>query len=376
MILMLICTIFFWSALYIYVPILSPYARFVGASISQVGLVVASYGLTQFLFRLPIGVWSGYIGRQKPFVMSGFVLALFSSLGMALFPNTWSLLFFRALSGVSASMWVALTVLYSSYYPDDQSTKAMSLITFGNGLAVMLSTYIGGKVADMHGWTTPFFAGSFLALLGAILVLLISEQEANGRYEVSYKKLMTIILNKRLWAVAIITSLSQFSMFVTTYAFLPIYAMEIGATKGDLGTIMFLTHLCQTISMYLAGTFVAPKIGYKVTVSISYISASVLTLYIPYIRDLKVLYVIISFSSLVRGLAYPILMGLSIQGIEKEGKTTAMGLYQAIYAIGMFAGPATGGYIGEAFGLNGVFILSSVVFMIAGLASLYCLPNR
>lgn len=374
--LLLTCTVFFWSALYAYVPILSPYARLIGASLSQVGLVIASYGLTQFLFRFPIGVWSGYIGRQKPFVMSGFILALFSSLGMALSPNTWLLLFFRALSGVSASMWVAFTVLYSNYYPDEQSTKAMSLITFSSGLAQMLSTYIGGKVADIYGWTMPFYIGSVLALLGATLVLPIDEKRAQTRFAISHEKLKTILLHKRLWAVSMMTSLSHFSTFVTTYAFLPIYAMDIGATKSDLGLIMFLTHLCQTISTYLAGTLVAPKVGYKATVSMSFISASLLILYIPYIKNLIVLHGIVSLSSFARGLAYPILMGLSIQGMGKEDKATAMGFYQAIYALGMFAGPATGGYLGEAFGLKGVFILSSIVFMAAGSASLYLLPNK
>jgi len=61
----------FWGALYLYVPILTPYAETLGASMTLLGLIVSSYGFSQLVLRIPVGIWSDRIGRRKPFIAAG-----------------------------------------------------------------------------------------------------------------------------------------------------------------------------------------------------------------------------------------------------------------------------------------------------------------
>jgi predicted MFS family arabinose efflux permease len=375
--LLLISTVFFWSSLYIFVPILSPHAKNLGGSLTVIGLVVASYGFTQFLFRFPIGIWSDNTGRRKPFALSGFLFTIASCIGMALAPNPWILMIFRGLSGVSASMWVAFTVMYSSYFEDSQSTKAMSHINFCTGFAQMLSTYSGGNIAENYKWTTTFYFGAGLAIIGLLLMLPVSERKLATRAKFSLKRLAHVASRKRLIVVSIITSLSNFSVFVTTYGFLSIYAFDkVGMTESQLGILMFVIHFMQTISTYLAGTYVAPKFGYKATVSFSFITIAIVTAFTTHIQSAFILILLYGIGTLGRGLAGPILMGLAIQGVPREEKATAMGFYQAVYAIGMFGGPAIGGFIGDIFGLSGVFYCAGFIFLISFIVSAIMLPNR
>ena len=58
---------------------------------------------------------------------------------------------------------------------------------------------------------------------------------------------------------------------------------------------------------------------------------------------------------LAEGVLYPTLMGLSIRFVADAERTTAMGLHQAIYAIGTFAGPWFSGLLAEAIGLQPMF---------------------
>ncbi|MBI4219298.1 MAG: MFS transporter, partial [Chloroflexi bacterium] len=62
-----VATFLFWFSLYLYVPILPLHARTLGASLTMVGAVVASYAIAQVLLRIPIGVGADLIGRRKPF---------------------------------------------------------------------------------------------------------------------------------------------------------------------------------------------------------------------------------------------------------------------------------------------------------------------
>lgn len=373
--LFLIGTTLFWVALYIYVPILSPYAELLSQSFKLVGLVVASYGFTQFLFRFPVGIWSDKIGRRKPFVLWGFILLFASCVGLALSPNAWTLLAFRGLSGVAASMWVAFTVLYSGYFRDEQSARAMSLVTFCTGTGQAIGA-VGGKIADMYGWTAPFYAGAGLSVLGIAFMLPISESTGKSHTPASLRSLLLVASRKRLLTVSIITSLSQFAVFSTTYGFLTVYAYHIGASKSYLGFLMFIINLCQTLSMLLAGTVVFPRIGYRTTTGLAYTVAAFSTTATPYITNLNLLFLVQGLGALLRGLAYPIMMGLAIQGVPKEEKAAAMGFFQAVYAIGMFLGPAAAGFIAQALGLGGVFICAGAIYLVAAIMSVSMLPRK
>ena len=69
-------------------------------------------------------------------------------------------------------------------------------------------------------------------------------------------------------------------------------------------------------------------------------------------------------------------MGLSIREISGEDRATAMGVFQAVYAIGMFAGPMTAGAVADWLGLGGAFILSGGVSVIAALTALALIKQK
>ncbi|MNE90882.1 Major Facilitator Superfamily protein [compost metagenome] len=57
----------------------------------------------------------------------------------------------------------------------------------------------------------------------------------------------------------------------------------------------------------------------------------------------------------------PLLLGLAIRDVELAGRATAMGLYQALYAIGMFSGPFLAGWLNASWGLDGGFIFGALL---------------
>ena len=75
------------------------------------------------------------------------------------------------------------------------------------------------------------------------------------------------------------------------------------------------------------------------------------TFLIPRSSTTLMLYLTQAIGAAGRGVLLPILMGLSIRDIEGSRRATAMGFFQSIYALGMFAGPALTGVISEHLGL-------------------------
>jgi len=124
-------TFFFWTALYLYVPILPVYAQALGSSLSMVGVIVASYAMPQLLLRIPVGLLFDAFTRRKLLLAGGIVMASAGALGLGLAPNPWFLFLARIITGIGAATWVIFTVYFTAYYPPegkDQSFGPSDLV--------------------------------------------------------------------------------------------------------------------------------------------------------------------------------------------------------------------------------------------------------
>lgn len=72
-----------------------------------------------------------------------------------------------------------------------------------------------------------------------------------------------------------------------------------------------------------------------------------------------------AINGFAQGLHIPLLLGLAIRDVEPSGRATAMGLYQAVYAVGMFSGPFLAGWLNESWGLNSGFAFGGMLGLIA-----------
>lgn len=56
--------------------------------------------------------------------------------------------------------------------------------------------------------------------------------------------------------------------------------------------------------------------------------------------------------------------------IHENEKATTVGFHQSAYSVGMVLGPVGAGYVGEAFGYEGLFASTAVIGLLAAAASL------
>src|SRR5690554_2198278 len=134
----ILVTTLYWTSLYIYVPILSPYVESLGATYTFVNIVLGSYGLMQILIRLPLGILSDRMRVRKPYIALGLLTSALSCLCFALTDQLGWTLVARAIAGISASTWVAFAVLYASYFLKHESTRAMGIISLVTVLGQLL----------------------------------------------------------------------------------------------------------------------------------------------------------------------------------------------------------------------------------------------
>jgi len=364
-----ISTLFFWGAVYIYMPILSPYAQMISGSLQAVGLVMGAYGLSQLLLRIPLGMWSDRWRRRKPFILLGFIFDGLAALGLLLSPNTIMLFFSVLAAGIAASMWVPFTVLFASYFPLGEITRSMSLILFFNRLALITSNYAGGVVAEIWGWTGPFYGGMILSFIGFLLASGLAERRPEKSSIVSWQELLLMGRNRSLLLPSLFCTLLQFTIFSAPVGFTLIHAQQVGASKGQLGLLLSSYQLTSTLATLLAGIFLRRFLSERWLIFGGFLLVAWAMILTPCTGNVRSLYGVQALNGIGVGLVFPLLMGLAMETIPFEQRATAMGFFQSLYAVGTSAGPVISGLFAQYLGLDAVFILNGMVAFAAGVLS-------
>ncbi len=358
----------FWASLYVFVPILPVYAEALGASLSMVGVIVASYAIAQLLLRIPLGVWADVLGRRKPFLVVGFLAAAGGVLLLGLAPNPWLLFCGRTVTGIAAASWVAFSVFFAGYFPRRQTAQAMGIISAINGAAQVLASLLGGFTAQVWGWQVTFFVGAGLAVVALPLLLFTPETPVERGRPFSYTGFLKMPSLPLLLLVSFICILGQFAVHGTSLGFVPLHGDRIGASRAELGMIMTVMFAASSVAS-LAVVYVAGRLGYTVSLATAFLLMALAFVWVPFIHSVPLLILSQALVGVGRGVFFPILMALSIRAIPPSERGTAMGVFQSLYAVGMLLGPLLLGFWADWLGLDSVFYLSAALCIVGGAAS-------
>jgi predicted MFS family arabinose efflux permease len=367
-ILFLIANFLFWASLYLYVPIFPVYIQSLGASLSMVGVVVAAYAIPQVLLRIPIGIWSDNMGRRKPLVAAGIIVTALGALWLGLAANTLQLFLARLTTGIGAATWVVFTIYFTAYYRPESSGRAIGLINFVQGGALVVATAGGGALAQALGSRQTFFIAAVLGVAGLAALAFTRERSLETRDSFTWRGFSSVATRPLLLTISVMGILFQFTVFAGVFGFVPVYAAKIGGSSTDLGLITMLT-LGSSMIGNLTAVWVWNRLGHRAAILGGAMLIGAGTLVVPFIQEIPALMAVQVAYGLGRGVLTTSLMALSIRDVSPGHRATAMGVYQAIYAVGMLSGPLVSGFLGDKLGLASIFFLAAALsLLIAALA--------
>jgi DHA1 family multidrug resistance protein-like MFS transporter len=288
-ILLAAATFFYWSALYFYLPILPVYAQSLGASLSGVGIVVATYALPQLLLRIPMGMWADTTGKRKYLLASGVAMVVIGAVGLGLAPNPLVLGIARTATGIGASVWTIFTVYFASFYSQGNPRRAIGVISFVMGAAMVAATVGGGFTASARGPEFAFFLAAALGIVSLFFVLPTREPITARQTEAtSWHSLISVAKEPLLLSASVMGMLLCFVNFSSVLGFTPVYAARIGASSRELGIITMVAQAALAVGSLIA-IYIAEQYGNRVTVIIGAILLAIGLLAVPFIKSVYVL---------------------------------------------------------------------------------------
>lgn len=373
-----IATVLYWTTLYIYVPILSPFLQDRGLSLGWIGLIVGSYGLTQLAIRFPLGIYSDRMRRRKPFLIAG-MLAGLASCALFTLGGSWEApLAGRLVAGICASSWVPFTVLYASYFPPDQSTRAMGNLSFLTVIGQLVGMCASGWLADAGGWNAAFIAGIAIAAIGTIAVAFVREPASVLPTDIRKTLFTWSVIGKSrlLMLVSLLALLAHCILFITMFGFTPLRAGELGASEAQLTLLVVAFMVPHAILSLGTGRWLVPRFGSRAVITTGFLLSTVCTAAIPYSPSLPWLLATQAVNGAAQALYLPLLLGLAIRDTPSTERATAMGFYQSVYSAGMFAGPYLAGWLNDIGGLRAGFLFGAAIGIVsAGIAWLRLPPT-
>ena len=352
-----------WFSVYTYPSFLSAYAKStLQAAPVMVGMIVGSYGFTQMLLRIPVGVFSDVLRRRKPFLIGGMAASILSAVGLALVKTPAGALVFRGLAGVAVSTWVAHTALYSSLFRPEETTDAMGRLSaaqYGSQVAAML---VGGFLAQKIGTEAAFLLGAAAALAGLVVVSGAPEQEI--RQAASMRALASVVRDRSLLVSTLLATVYQFAAWGTVLGFTGNWASEVvGLDASALGLMSATFLLTNTILSRFSGAL-SERFGPTRMLVAGFLICAAASALFAFSYGAAMLFSVQALYGVGMGLILPVTVAGAIRNIAPEKRGAAMGFYQSVYGAGMFLGPILAGGIVQASGYRANF------FAMAGMLAL------
>ncbi|MBR0086613.1 MAG: MFS transporter [Lachnospiraceae bacterium] len=352
----------FWFSVYTYPSFLTTYAtNTLGATKTLAGMIVGSYGLTQMILRIPLGIASDALKKRKLFVMIGFMLSIIASAGLSVtaliagrekIPEglAYAVLVFRGMSGMMAATWVNFSVLYASSYRDDEAAVAMSRIVVPQCGSQILAMLSGALIAGAVGELWAFLLAAAAGAAGLIVMSRVKEQPPTGE-PLTVKGFLEVLRNRQLICGTVLAMIYMLVVWTTVQGFVQNWARDIiGMTTAQLGFLSVANLLPNTVLSRFSGTVFAPKFGRKAVLAAGFAAIAAACLLYPKTRSMGSLLAVQALLGSGVGLIMPLTMASAIETVPNARRGAAMGIYQALYGVGMFLGPVIGGVIIDRFG--------------------------
>ncbi len=344
-------------------PLLPLYIDEIGASGVGLGMIMASYFISNSLFVPVAGRLSDRKGRKK-FLTIGLLMYGLIAVGYIYAMNVVLLSLVRFGMGIAGAMTIPIAIAYlGDLSPVGEEGKWMGYANafFFSGFG--FGPLIGGVVTEHLGMTTAFLILIGLSLFASLLALLflpevkqkkVEEQEEGPR--LSYREMAASGMIRGLFSFRMAQSLGRAGIG----SFLPIYAAAIGLSTSTIGLLITINILSVTVLSPVGG-YAADRFDRRMLTILSSILFTVILVGIPLSGSFWPLLLLLLVQGLSAAISMPAATAITVDEGRKFGMGSTMSVLFFAQAVGAAIGPIISGGIHDAINVNWVFYFGAAI---------------
>jgi predicted MFS family arabinose efflux permease len=356
---------------------------------SALGALGTAFTLLYAFAGVPLGRLSDRWSRKKLLAGGVFLWSLLTAFS-GVTRNFWELFAMRLGVGVGEAVCApAATSMIGDLYPAKSRGRALSMFMMGLPIGIALSFFLGGSVAQAHGWRAAFFVAGVPGLVCAALAMFMIEPEREGgrvgeAVAHPYRALLSI---PTFWWIIVSGALHNFNMYALGSFIAPLVIRYHGVDLRQAGLISMTVYGLSGIPGLLVGGILADSIARKrkdgrLLLASGCILISVPLMVLALMQPPRAIVPFVAFATLgcMAMYVYYSTVYAAIQDVvEPRLRGTAMALYfLAMYVLGASLGPLGTGMASDFFTKRAAAAAGAVAlepFKGAGLhAAMYLIP--
>lgn len=360
-----------------------------------IGFFMTLDNIAAFFIQPAVGAWSDRlrtpIGRRMPFILIG---APVGAVVFGLIPLVQALPLFVACTStllLSMAFWrTPVVALMPDITPSPFRSQANGIINLMGGVGSIIATLGGGTLYDMNE-AYPFWLGSALVILGALLVFIFIKEprpeeivaETPGERPSLWRALQHTLQDPDKSALRILLAIFfWFVAYNAIEAFFTLYAQNHLALEGGAGARLLGQLSFIFVLFALPAGYIGARIGRRRTIMTGIILMGLLmlsmfllprdTLIVPITRvfGLGQIYSI-SFILMLAGASWALInvnsLPMVVDMTDDANIGTYTGLYYLFSTLAAIAGPNINGWIIALTGrdYNNIMVVGPVFMLLA-----------
>jgi multidrug resistance protein len=329
------------------IPILPLYAQRFQATEWQIGLLLASYSLMQFLASPLLGWLSDRYGR-KPVLLCSLAG---SALGYLLMANAISLAILfaaRILSGISGASVGTASAYIADITPPENRSKRIGLIGAAFGVGFILGPAIGG-ILSHFSVVAPFWFAAILSMLNAIVMwILLPEPERHAVRQQGPVNLRDTFEQAGSWRLGVITltyfiGIAGFAIVTVIYA--QVSNRRFSLNQSQISYIFVMMGLIGALIQGGAIGRLAKRFG-DVNLAIAGFAVMAISMMAMPLAHSLLLFLLFSAGlAMGNSLSQPTMSAIASKGASPALQGRVLGIVQSAGSLGRVFGPVIAGIL-------------------------------
>ena len=369
----------------IVIPLLTFYAEEFNATPLDIGLLVASYSLMQFIFAPIIGSLSDRYGR-RPVLFFSIIGSGIGYLMLGLANSLWMIYASRILGGITAGNLSTAQAYIADVTTRETRAKGMGLFGMAFGLGFILGPAIAGFLSKF-GHAVPFLFASALSFSNAILLFFILPESIKPNTVLHERKsrlaeIISALKDRKFSTITMeyFLLVTAFSIMTTSFAY---YTMtNFGYNASETGYLLGYVGFVAVVTQgFLLGKL-ANEYGEEKLVSIGALILALSLIAVPLVSresgGLIALLIGTALFSFGNSIASPSLNSLASKMARDDEQGKVLGIMQSAASLARVIGPFICGILlnnnlgkVDAFTLKRTFWTASAIMITTFIVSLY-----
>ncbi|UOQ91906.1 MFS transporter [Halobacillus shinanisalinarum] len=356
--LILLCTACFMFGIAGSRPLIPLFAKNLGATNTDIGVIVAMFSLLPLFLSFPMGKILDEIGPKRPLLYS-VGLGAAGLLWPYLSPNLSGIYISQVLTGVSQMAFVIAMQTFTGLFKKEE-TREFNIFIFSIGAAAgnFAGPLFSGILSQQKGYAFTFFVLAILSVISVFLVLLlqiIDKSDKKSKRTDIDNTVFDLLKQPGLRNAFLVSALVLIAkdMYI---AYFPLLAYEKGISNALIGLIISINAGAGVlIRIFLP--VIAQKWNRRKVISFSILAIALLYTTHPILEHVALFLVISFILGICLGIGQPLSISATMSNLPSDQVGKGLGLRLTINKFTQVTIPVFLGMAASVVGITGVFYM-------------------